>query len=90
MTYSEAGFHFDEEEIAQVAETFNLDTDCLQVEFFSPGHQGIFVETVANRKFRIHLSLEEKRIVAVQQIAGPTTRGLETPDPFAKYKAFMK
>lgn len=90
MTYSEGGFHFDEEEITQVAETFNLDTNCLQVEFFSPGHQGIFVETVAGRKFRIHLSLEEKRIVAVQQIAGPTARSLDTPDPFAKYKVFMK
>ncbi|MDZ7267185.1 MAG: hypothetical protein ONB48_07630 [candidate division KSB1 bacterium] len=90
MTYSEIGFHFDEEEIAQVAAAFNLDTNCLQVEFFRPGHQGIFVETVADRKFRIHLSLEEKRIVSVQQIAGPLTPALDAPDPFAKYKAFMK
>jgi len=90
MTYSEAGFHFDEEEIAQVAASFNLDANHLHVEFFRPGHQGIFIETVSDCKFRIHLSLEEKRIVAVQQIAGPTAQGLNAPDPFAKYKAFMK
>jgi hypothetical protein len=89
MTYHEVGVSFDEE-ILKVAETFDLDPHHLQVEFFSPDRQGIFVEAVADCKFRIHLSLEEKRIIAVKQISGPTERPPGGPDPFAKYKAFMK
>jgi hypothetical protein len=51
---------------------------------------GIFVETVSAREFRIHVNLEEGRIVAVKQIAGPPVPEGETSDPFAKYKIFMK
>lgn len=89
MTYNEVGISLDEE-ILNVATAFNLDPHHLQVEFFSPGHQGIFVEEVGAIKFRIHLSLEEKRIISVKQIAGTSERAAGESDPFAKYKAFMK
>lgn len=89
MTYNEVGINLDEE-ILNVAEAFNLDAHCLHVEFFSPGHQGIFVEEMGASKFRIHLSLEEKRIISVKQISGPAEHAPGEPDPFAKYKAFMK
>jgi len=79
-----------QEEITRVAESFNLDRDNLEVEFFNPGQQGIFVEKVGNRRFRIHLSLEEGRIVSVKQIEGPGEEASTPIDHFAKYKPFMK
>lgn len=89
MTYNEVGISLDEE-ILNVAQRFNLDPHHLQVEFFNPGHQAIFVEEVGAVKFRIHLSLEEKRIISVKQISGALERSPGAPDHFAKYKAFMK
>lgn len=89
MAYHEVGNSL-EEEILEVAEMFNFDPQHLLVEFFNPGRQGIFVEDVGEVRFRIHLSLEEKRIISVKQIAGPSERAPGAPDPFEKYKVFMK
>lgn len=88
MDYSDFGFGLFEEDIKQAAQRFNLDLGNLQVEFFSPGRQAIFIESVAGCEFRIHLSLEEGRIIAVRQTSG-------VPEPvdsnvFDKYKAFMR
>lgn len=88
MEYTDFGFGLFEEEIKQVAQRFNLDLERLQVEFFSPGRQAIFIETLGEREFRIHVSLEEGRIIAVKQTAGPPELG--AGDVFAKYKTFMK
>jgi hypothetical protein len=89
MNYLEFGFGGFSKEIAAVAEKFDLNLDHLDIEFFSPGHQGIFVETVNGRRFRIHLSLEEDRIVAVKQLdLNPSEKIAE--DLLAKYKNFMK
>lgn len=88
MDYTEFGFGLFEEDIKQVAQRFNFDLGHLQVEFFSPGRQAILIETIGAREFRIHLSLEEGRIIAVQQTAGPLESG--ESDLFDKYKKFMK
>ncbi|NUO79123.1 hypothetical protein HUU05_03530 [candidate division KSB1 bacterium] len=88
MDYTEFGFGLFEEDIKQVAQRFNLDLTNLQVEFFSPGRQAILLETVGAREFRVHLSLEEGRIIAVKQTGGPLEPGAS--DVFAKYRSFMK
>ncbi len=88
MDYTEFGFGLFEEDIKQVAQRFNLDLEHLQVEFFSPSRQAILIETIGGREFRIHLSLEEGRIIAVKQTSGPMESG--ESDVFAKYKTFMK
>jgi len=90
MTYDEFGFGLYQEDITKVAERFHLDLAHLAVEFFRPERQGIFVETVGERQFRIHVSLEEGRIIAVKQIAGPDEEESAGADLFGKYKAFMK
>ena len=90
MDLSESEFGIFEKEILTAASAFNFDLENLAVEFFSPGRQGIFVETVGARVFRIHVNLEEGRIIAVKQIAGPPVPEGEASDPFAKYKIFMK
>ena len=78
-----------EKNVSEIAEGFDLDLDNLQVEFFSPGHQGIFVEKVGQRMFRIHVNIEENRIIAVKQIEGPLAPS-GAGDPFEKYKSYMK
>lgn len=88
MNYMEYGFGLFAQDIATVAQRFLFDLDHLQVEIFSPGRQAIFIETRGEHIFRIHLSLEEDRIVAVKQIAGPPVP--QENDLFEKYKRFMK
>ena len=88
MDYTEFGFGLYEEDIKKAAERFGLDLTRLEVEFFSPGRQAILLETIGERVFRIHLSLEEGRIIAVKQTAGPVETG--ESGVFDKYKAFMK
>lgn len=89
MTYNEYAFGSFETDIAAVAEQYNLNLDHLDVEFFSPGRQAILVEEVAGQHFRVHLSLEENRIIAVKQLDGAPNESA-SDDPFAKYKNFMK
>ncbi len=88
MDYTEFGFGLYEEDIRKAAQRFNLDLAHLEVEFFSPGRQAILSETFGERVFRIHVSLEEGRIIAVKQTAGPIEAG--ESDMFGKYKTFMK
>lgn len=88
MDYTEFGFGLYEEDIRKVAQRFALDLAHLEVEFFSPGRQAILIETIGERVFRIHLSLEEGRIIAVTQTDGPVQDA--ESELFDKYKTFMK
>jgi hypothetical protein len=85
MYYNEYAFGRFEADIETVAKQYDLNLEQLDVEFFSPGKQAIVVETVAGRRFRVHLNLEEHRIISVKQIDGA-----ESADLFVKYKGFMK
>jgi hypothetical protein len=89
MTYNEYAFGSFETDIAAVAEQYDLNLDNLDVEFFSPGRQAILVEKIGDRRFRVHLNLEENRIIAVKQLDSASTENAGG-DPFAKYKSFMK
>jgi hypothetical protein len=89
MNYTEFGFGRFESEIAAVAKQFDFDLNNLEIEFFTPGRQAIFVETVETHRFRIHVNLEENRIISAKQlVTGPAERINEAL--FAKYKNFMK
>ncbi len=88
MNYLEYGFGLFAQDIAAVARRFHLELEHLQVEIFSPGRQAILIETQGEHVFRIHLSLEEDRIVAVKQIDGPAVSTENVL--FTKYKTFMK
>jgi hypothetical protein len=89
MNYTEFGFGRFSSDIEATARKFDLDLENLDVEFFSPGHQAIFVESVGSQRFRIHISLEENRVIAAKQLMGePDEKSGE--DLFAKYKKFMK
>ncbi|MDZ7363038.1 MAG: hypothetical protein ONB46_20300 [candidate division KSB1 bacterium] len=89
MNYTDYAFGRFATDIAAVAQQYQLDLDGLEVELFTPGRQAIVVEAVGNQRFRIHINLEENRIIAVKQITPAPVKNLGE-DPFAKYKKFMK
>ncbi len=89
MTYNEYAFGSFETDIAAVAEQYDLNLDHLDVEFFSPGRQAILVEEVDGHRFRVHVNLEENRIIAVKQLDHAQSTSA-SEDPFAKYKNYMK
>lgn len=89
MTPDEYAFGSFAADIATVAQQYDLQLNDLEVELFTPGRQAIVVENIGGRRFRVHLSLEENRIVAVKQIS-PGAFESSSDDQFAKYKRFMK
>lgn len=88
MNFRDPGLRRFEEEVEDTANKFGLDRENLEVEFYSPRTQAIFVERVQCWRFRIHINLEEQRIVAVRQIESGAAA--VQPEVLAKYKAFMK
>jgi hypothetical protein len=89
MNYTDYAFGRFATDIAAVAQQYQLDLEGLEVELFTPGRQAIVVEAVGNQRFRVHINLEENRIIAVKQITPPLVKNAGA-DPFAKYKSFMK
>ncbi len=89
MNYTDYAFGRYETDIAAVAEKFALNLNDLEVESFSPGGLAILVEKIGERRFRIHINLQENRIIAVKQIT-PALVDNAGADQFAKYKNFMK
>lgn len=88
MNFRDPGLRRFEDEIEQTANRFKLDRENLEVEFYSPRTQAILVERVECWRFRIHINLEEQRIIAVRQIEnGVAAVG---PEILARYKTFMK
>jgi len=86
MKHTEYAFGRYEADIAAVAEKYNLNLNGLEVESFSPTGLAILVESMGESRFKVHINLQENRIIAVQKL------GAESVDEivFAKYKNFMK
>jgi len=89
MNYTEYAFGRYQADIAAVAEKYDLNLDDLEVESFSPGRLAILVEKVGERRFKVHLNLEENRIIAVKQMTAEPFENSDI-DQFVKYKSFMK
>lgn len=88
MNFHDPSLRRFEDEIIQTAKKFGLDMGNLEVEFYSPGTQAIVVERVQRWRFRIHINLEENRIISVRQIENGVAA--VQPEVLAKYKVFMK
>lgn len=88
MDYHDGSLRRFEEEILEMARFFQLDDKNLEVEFYTPRTQLIVVERAAPWRFRIHINIQEKRIVSVRQIE--STAPAVRPEALSKYKAFMK
>lgn len=76
------------EEISKIAAAYSLNPDNLEVEFYAPGSQAIFIETVENHRFKIHINLQEHRIISYQMMTG--TQNGEAESIKDKYRKYMK
>ncbi len=86
MKYAHDLYAAHSEEISHIADLFGLNREGLVVEAYIPKQTAIFVETVDDKKFRLHVNLEENRIISVKQLGVDKAEVAE----FDKYMAFMK
>lgn len=86
MQFSNPRFMLFENEILAIAEKFDLKIDDLTVENFIPNSTAILVENVDGHLFRIHINLQENRIIAAKQLDSDHAE----KSLFAKYTAYMK
>ncbi len=88
MEFQSPHFKIFTEDFHRIAEQFSLDPEKLKVEFYAPRCQAIFVEQVNGHTFKIHINLEENRIISVQMLNG-TSNG-ECDLIKEKYRKYMK
>lgn len=70
-----------------IASKYSLNPDNVMVEFFTPNCQAILVEHVNEHDYKIHINLEEDRIVSIQ----PMDKAAEqTANWREKYRQYMK
>ncbi|MCA9734440.1 MAG: hypothetical protein H6696_04905 [Deferribacteres bacterium] len=74
------------EEIDEAIHQFSLNADGILVESFNPGETAIMVEESGGKKFRLHLDLQDSRIIAAKQLG---VNKSELHD-FDRYLVYMK
>ena len=74
--------------LAEIADQFSLDPENIKVEFYTPNCQAILVEHVEDEDFKIHINLEENRIISIQQLS-QTKNGM-SDQVREKYRKYMK
>ncbi len=74
------------DEICHLAQTFRLNTDRLLVESYIPNNHAIVVESVGSHRIRLHINLQENRIISIKEL------GAKEIDMklFQKYLEFMR
>lgn len=75
-------------ELLQIAQQFSLDPNKLKIEFFTPHCQAIVVEQVDGHIFKVHINLEENRIVSIKRLSNGIAGNLDYLKE--KYRRFMK
>jgi len=53
----------------KIANRFSLDPDQLKIEFYRPHSQAILIESVDDQDFKIHINLQEDRIVSIKNLS---------------------
>ncbi len=71
-----------------IANRFSLDPDNLQVEFYTPRTQAILIEQINDQSYKIHINLEENRIISVKRLGKSNNGNSEFIKE--KYRRFMK
>ncbi|MFQ5770639.1 MAG: hypothetical protein ACE5HX_08890 [bacterium] len=79
--------HFSKD-FQKIAKKFSLDPDHLKVEFYTPQTQAIVIEQVDNQSYKIHINLEENRIISFQRLGESHNGNSEFVKD--KYRKFMK
>ncbi len=78
------------EDFRRIAEAFSLDPDHLAIEFYAPRTQAIVIEEVENEKFKLHINLEENRIISCQRISRNGNGNGHADRLRSKYRRYMK
>ncbi|NIR47330.1 hypothetical protein GWO43_02495 [candidate division KSB1 bacterium] len=72
----------------EIAKQFSLDPNHLKVEFYTPHSQAILIEEVEDQVFKIHINLEDNRIISFQRLGENGNGNAEYIKN--KYRKFMK
>ncbi|MFQ5769897.1 MAG: hypothetical protein ACE5HX_05140 [bacterium] len=88
MEFLSSRYQYFTKDFQHIANQFNLDPDKLKVEFYTPKCQAILVEQVEGHAFKIHINLEENRIISIQMLGGPKNGSVEYIKE--KYRKYMK
>lgn len=76
------------EDFKKIAKQYSLNPEKTKVEFYTPQFQAIVTEQVEDQTFKIHINLEEQRIVSIQRL---TTNGNGRTEALKdKYRKYMK
>jgi len=76
------------DDFQEIAKHYSLNPEKLKIEFYTPQCQAILTEQIEDHTFKIHINLEEDRIVSIKHLTG---NGNGNPDTFMeKYRKFMK
>ncbi|TDI86515.1 MAG: hypothetical protein E2O78_02790 [Caldithrix sp.] len=74
--------------LIEIAKKFSLNPEKLRIEFYAPNTQAILIERNEDVDFKIHINLQENRIISVQRLS---KNGNDTTDRLKeKYRRFMK
>jgi hypothetical protein len=82
--------HYEEyvEDFQKIAKHYSLNPEKIKIEFYTPQCQAILTEQIEDHTFKIHINLEEDRIVSIKHL---TANGNGNTDTFKeKYRKFMK
>lgn len=85
MQFANSHLKIFKDDIQKVIEKFNLSSD-VKVIAFAPGANAIFIEEKDNKHFKLHINLEENRIIAIKQMEGEKIDS----GSIQKYAPFMK
>ncbi len=82
--------HYQEyvDDFQKIAEHYSLNPEKVKIEFYTPQCQAILTEEIEDHTFKIHINLEEDRIVSIKNLTGNGNGNLETFKE--KYRPFMK
>lgn len=87
MKFSDPSLFFLRDDAVKVAKQYHLNTEKLLVESFVPRNNAIFVENVDGNEFRIHINLQENRIISAKLL---NSKKEFDKANFKKYLAYMK
>ena len=70
MEYKSPHFKRYEKDFIKIAERYALNANGLKVEFYMPGEQAIVIEQIEDEAYKIHINLQEHRIISIQRVSG--------------------
>jgi len=70
MEYKSPHFKRFQNDFMKIAKRFAINTAGLKIEFYMPGQQAIFIEQIEDEAYKVHINLQEDRIISIQRVSG--------------------